>query len=66
MKTSKSQIDSILLEVNKQIGNLIYKSNMYNSREIIQNITSLASDNIDLATHISRTISKRSLEVNLK
>jgi hypothetical protein len=66
MKRTKSQIDSLLIEVNKQIINLISKSNIYNSRDIIQNITSLASDNIDLAFQISRIITKRSLEVNLK
>jgi len=63
MKRTKIQIDSILIEVNKQIGNLISKSNIYNSRDIIQNITALASDNIDLASPISRIITKRSLEV---
>jgi len=63
MKRTKIQIDSILIEVNKQIGNLISKSNIYNSRDIIINITALASDNIDLASPISRIITKRSLEV---
>ena len=63
MKRTKIQIDSILIEVNKQIGNLISKSNIYNSRDIIQNITALASDNIDLASPISRIVTKRSLEV---
>jgi hypothetical protein len=63
MKRTKIQIDSILNEVNKQIGNLISKSNIYNSRDIIQNITALASDNIDLASPISRIVTKRSLEV---
>ena len=63
MKRTKTQIDSILIEVSKQIGNLISKSNIYNSRDIIINITALASDNIDLASPISRIITKRSLEV---
>lgn len=65
MKKTKSHIESILFEVNKQIGYLISKSNIYNSRDIIQNITALASENIDLATQISRIITKRSLEVKL-
>lgn len=64
MKRTKSQIDSILMESNKQISYLISKSNAFNSRDIIQTITSLASDNIDLAPQISRIITKRSLEVN--
>ena len=64
MKRTKNQVESILIEVNKQIGNLISKSNIYNSRVIIQNITSLAADNIDIASQISRIITKRSLEVN--
>ncbi len=63
MKKTKSQIDMILIEVNKQIGNLISKSNFYNNRDIIQNITSLALENIELAPQISRIITKRSIEV---
>lgn len=63
MKKTKNQIDSILIEVNRLIGNLISKSNFYNSRDIIQNITTLASDNIDLASQISRIITKRSMDV---
>lgn len=55
---------TILLEIKKKLANLISKSNIYNSRDIIQDITGIASENIDMAVKISRLITKISFEVD--
>ena len=65
MKRTKSQKDLILFDINNLLETLISRSINANNKDIIQKITELASENLEMAQSISKILSKKSLEVNI-
>lgn len=63
MQRSRNYLESIISELNREIGSLVSRSNISNSKEFIQKITDIASLHIDYAQQISKCIIQRSLEV---